>query len=365
MQSPCLDIIIPHYSEKPAQIRHLLDSIEMQVGVNLSTTIVVTIVNDKNDETLSDLMQWISTAQYSFPIGLIQNPKNSGAGVTRQLGIDMTKCPYIMFCDADDSLWDCSALNRMLSMIRLTEAKNKSWSYIWGNFVEERKNGKAYDLFVHNQPSVIWLHGKIWNRQFLEKYHIRFHPTLRTYEDTYFGKVVNYTAPNSIIHCDTSVYLWRHNLDSITSKWNHDSRDYLYWNNNDYITCTSAVLETLYPNWKSISKWKEITLTSLYITYFILQMPEYSDETPETTEKRAQMEQLFIDIIKNYGDTLIDLSVAVKSSFYNKTRYEVAQQFDFVMEQQPWNNFIQMMAIKYSIDTTFLQIPNESCRVLL
>ena len=59
MNLPCLDIIIPHYSEKPQVVRHLLDSIEMQVGLNLSKAIRVTIVNDKNDAACVELSAFI------------------------------------------------------------------------------------------------------------------------------------------------------------------------------------------------------------------------------------------------------------------------------------------------------------------
>lgn len=130
MNLPCLDIIIPHYSEKPAVIRHLLDSIEGQVGVNLSKAIQVTIVNDCNDEPLQELINFLDTVQYSFPIKVLRNDKNAGAGVARQTGINHTSLPYIMFCDADDSLYNSDALMKLLNYVNLLEVQKKPWSYI-------------------------------------------------------------------------------------------------------------------------------------------------------------------------------------------------------------------------------------------
>ena len=177
MKLPCLDIIIPHYKEDPKMVRHLLDSIEGQVGIDLGQAIKVTIVNDKNDEAYAKLINFIKLAQYSFTVTLYQTPENGGAGRARQYGIDKTDLPYIMFCDADDQLYGSDAILKMVNYANMLDVQKKKWSYIWADFYEEQFiSNTGYNLIKHDTPSMIWMHGKLWNRSFIQEHNIKFHP---------------------------------------------------------------------------------------------------------------------------------------------------------------------------------------------
>lgn len=361
MNLPCLDIIIPHYSEKPQVVRHLLDSIEMQVGLNLSKAIKVTIVNDKNDAACVELSAFIDKADYSFPIEILQTNVNGGAGLARQYGLDHTNLPYIMFCDADDSLYSCSALSSLLNQIRLLEVQQKSWNYIWGNFYEEQiTKTRGYNLIPHDKLSMIWLHGKIWNRAFLTQYNIRFHSSLRTFEDTYFGKLVALSAPKSTAqHVNEVVYLWRNNPNSVTADWNHDKHSYLYWRNDDYVTCTYSVLKALRPRYKTIERWNETFFVGVMFTYFMLQFGEFNTNEPHTLTLRTNLECLFVALVSEFGDTITRVSNLEKVKWYSMTRYEIVNQFSFNIEQVSWNDFLKYIDEKYKINSyDLLKIDN-------
>ena len=350
MKLPCLDIIIPHYKEKPEEIRHLLDSIEMQVGIDLSKAIRVTIVNDKNDEALRELLNYINNAHYNFPINLLQNIENSGAGVARQNGFLNTELPYVMFCDADDELYAADSLMKILNYVNLLESENKKWSYIWGDFYEEQKTEKAYNLLIHNTPSMIWMHGKIFNRKFIQDHNIKFHPWLRTFEDTYFGKCVGLSAPrNYIHHCPEIIYLWKRNPNSVTSNWTKDSRSYLYWRNKDYRECTYEVLNFIYPNREISGRWNELYFVSLYFTYFMLQMPDFDRRDEEAAQVYDELEKLFVKLVIDFGDTIKDTKVLERARWYTLTRADVCNRFSFLIEKTPWNEFLQYIDNKYNI----------------
>ena len=363
MKLPCLDIIIPHYNEKPEMIRHLLDSIEMQAGINLAKAIRVTIVNDHNPDACAVLRDYLIKANYTFPIEVLQTPINAGAGRARQYGIDHTELPYIMFCDADDCLYTCTSLLSLLNCVRLVEVKQQPWNYIWGNFYEEKITGeKGFDLITHDKPSMIWLHGKLWKREFLEKYNIHFHPTLRTFEDTYFGKIVSLSVPKTWnYHCEDIVYLWKRNPNSVTSGWNHDKHTYLYWRNEDYVTCTYSVLETLYPRYKEIQRWQELFFVSVMFTYFILQMGEFSTDEPKTAEVRLALEDLFARMIKEFGNTVKNTPNINRVKWYCLVREEIVNQFSFNIEQVHWNDFLKYIDKKYNIESyDLLRIDNPT-----
>lgn len=343
MNLPCLDIIIPQYKEPEEMLFKLLTSINNQVGINLAKVIRVTIINDCNDEGY-DILLGLNKYNFNFSLSFLQTPVNGGAGRARQYGLDHTELPYVMFMDADDCLWDCGALMKLINSIRVLEVQNKPWSYIWSDFYEEKFTGeKGYDLLLHNQPSMIWMHGKVWNRQFLKDNNISFHPTLRTFEDTYFGKIVALSAPKTYAyHCTDVTYLWKRNPNSVTAGWNHDNRSYLYWNYKDYMTCTYGVLEFLYPNYKKCARWNELFFSSLYFTYFLLQMTEYSDlDNPETLQKRKDLVDLFISLIVDFGDTVEDLSTEQKAFWYGEVRKDVYGTYcGFTFEHQNYNDFL-------------------------
>ena len=363
MKLPCLDIIIPHYKEPYGLVRHLLDSINNQVGINLQNTIKVTIVNDAQPEYANALTEALKTAQYNFDINVIIKDKNEGAGRARQCGLDRTELPYVMFCDADDCLYDCSALFKLLNCIRLLEAKGSKWNYIWSNFYEEfiGQDGKQYDLLSHEKPSMIWMHGKVWNREFLNRYNIQFHPTLRTFEDTYFGKIAALVVPKArAYHCDEHIYLWKRNPNSVTAAWNHDNRSYLYWNNHDYITCTYGVLKFLYPNYKMVERWLELFMVSVMFTYFLLQFREYNDLEELTLTKRQEVKQLFADIVRDFGDSVKDATNYQKLKWYNNVRADISNRYNFAIEQIGWNDFLKEIDAEFNVGAyDLLKITNE------
>lgn len=351
MKLPCLDIIIPHYSEKPEMIRHLLDSIEGQVGIDLAKAIRVTIVNDKNDTAYNELLNFIKTTHYSYPLSVFQAAENRGAGQARQLGLDKTELPYVMFCDADDQLYASDSLMKILNYVNLCEVQNKKWSYVWGDFYEEQMIGeKGYHFVKHDTPSMIWMHGKIFNRRFIKEHNIRFHPWLRTFEDTYFGKCVGLSAPKTYIqHCPEVIYVWKKNPASVTSNWTKDERSYLYWRNADYIECTYKVLDFVYPHRVECGRWNELFFTSLMFTYFILQTSDLDRRDEAASQVYDNTELLFVKLTEEFGDTVKNVPIRERAHWYSLVRQDVYGHFNFLIEKMPWNDFLHYIDNKYHI----------------
>jgi glycosyltransferase involved in cell wall biosynthesis len=148
-----LDIIIPQYKETEEMIKPLLTSIENQVGVK-NTAFTVTIVNDHSDCKLSQ--EFLNS--FSYPIQYLETPENGGGGMTRQYGVDHTSNPLIMFCDADDRLFDCAALLNLFNAIRINKTQTGvDFNMLSSSFYEEHisADGKGYDLIKHEKPTMI------------------------------------------------------------------------------------------------------------------------------------------------------------------------------------------------------------------
>lgn len=343
-----LDIIIPQYNETEELIGHLLSSINNQIGIDLTKVVTVTIVNDHSNTKLNT--NFLNS--FLFKVNYIETPVNGGAGRARQYGIDNTSGDYILFCDADDRLYSSTVLLEICNQIRLLEVKQKSWSYIWTYFYEEFRKDKAFDLIPHDQPAAIWMHGKVWNRKFLQQNDIRFHETLRTFEDTYFGKVVSMLSSADQIYCVPKYsYLWMRNPLSVTSNWNHDGKGYMYWNNHDYITCGLSTAEKLYKHIECTPKWKESLLINFYFTFFIINSKDFADTDNELTKiKIIELENFINELYLKYNHTLKDITDNFKVKVFKSTKITSLNKLDVCCERFSWSEWLRHLDEVYGTD---------------
>ena len=212
-----LDIIIPQYKETEYKIKPLLDSINNQKEVDFNN-IKLTIVNDYSDVILDQkFLDSFSNLNISF----IRNDKNTGPGLARQKGIDNTDSEYIMFCDADDKLYDDKALFVIMEFISKYEP-----NYLVTNIAVE---GIKNDVIIKKGNKTFpWMHGKVFKRKFLLDNEIRFSPNVRHLEDSYFTTcIIGSLDPNKICYLDYTTYLWKNNRESLTRN-----------NNNTYMVDT-------------------------------------------------------------------------------------------------------------------------------
>ncbi|MBQ7641597.1 MAG: glycosyltransferase family 2 protein [Acholeplasmatales bacterium] len=208
-----LDIIIPQYKEDENIIKCLLDSIINQKNVDFKD-INVTIVNDASDVKLSNkfLLKY-----KKLNICYVENEKNTGPGLARQKGVDVTDNKYIMFCDADDELYNDTVLSKIIEFIKKFQP-----NYLVTNIaVEAIVNNEKSLIIKKNRDTFPWMHGKVYKRFFLEDKKIRFCEHIRHVEDTYYTTcVIGSMNPNDIYYLDLITYKWKNNLSSLTRNKN-------------------------------------------------------------------------------------------------------------------------------------------------
>ena len=171
-----LDIIIPAYNCKNT-LGKALSSIAMQ---SMTDNIVVTIVNDGSKD--GSYKKIIKTFEPYVEIRELILKENMGCGYVRQYGIDNTECPYITFLDADDTFINSRSLVTMIAIMEDEDAV-MCYSPIFA--------GGLGDTTVPVDSKNTYLHGKIYQREFLDKYDIKFN-NQRICEDTYFQHLVNF-----------------------------------------------------------------------------------------------------------------------------------------------------------------------------
>lgn len=208
-----VDIIITQYSENENIIKNLLNSINNQIGVDFDD-FNITIVNDCSDVILD---KNFLASFCNLKISYIKNDKNTGVGLARQKGIDVTKDKYVMFCDSDDTLYDDYALENIINYL-----KNNDIDVLITNIAIELDN----KIIIRKNKGVFpWMHGKIYKREFLNNNNLRFSDKVIHLDDSYFNNcMLGVVNQNKIKYLDVTTYLWKNNQDSITRR----KRQYSY-----------------------------------------------------------------------------------------------------------------------------------------
>ena len=204
---PNIAIIMPVWNAH-STIVSALHSIFMQRHVEFKVYLVV----DGEEKGSYDYLK------KKFKVKIHYLPVNAGPGVARQYGIDHTKEPYISFIDSDDAYLTTLAL--FYQHLPFTE--DKTYSVVSCTFWQEQMNKS---IKVH-QSDMIWMHGKMYKRQFLDDNDIRFNET-RANEDVGFNTQCQcYTSEkDQIVSIKEPTYMWQWRADSTVRA---DNQSYCY-----------------------------------------------------------------------------------------------------------------------------------------
>ena len=200
-----IDVIIPAYKAQGTMFR-TLSSIACQ---SIIDDIEVTIVNDCCPN--GDYKEFVDLFSPFFPIKEIKLEENGGPGVARQAGIDATNNEFFTCIDADDTFNGSIALEILRTGLEESPANQCASA----TFLQV---GKTIKETVPIQNDMVWMFGKLYRRDFIDKYKIRFNTT-RANEDTGFNMMVKLLCDNpneQIRFIPEVVYLWHYKPDSIT-----------------------------------------------------------------------------------------------------------------------------------------------------
>ena len=193
-----LDIIIPAYNCKDTLPR-ALGSIVAQTK---KEKCIVTIVDDCSTE---DLKPIIDNFKRYIKINYIKLKENlKYPGLVRQIGLNNTIAPFVMFLDSDDML-EPTAVELVNNEMLKTDRE-----VIIGYFFRQDEKG---NLTMMKENNTTWLHGNVYRRSFLKKYNIQF-PTGYN-EDGSFNTQC-YMLSDKLGILNRPIMYWLHNENSIT-----------------------------------------------------------------------------------------------------------------------------------------------------
>lgn len=311
-----IDVIIPAYNSHKT-IDKTLSSIAYQT---ISNKINVYIINDGSKK---DYKEYIDFYSNFISIKEIKIKKNMGPGHAREVGIQSSKSKYIMFIDSDDVFADNNSINVLYDLI-----EKNNVDLVKSLFYEETEQG-----FVEKRNDGIWLHGKIYRRDFITKNDIHFNDS-RSNEDLGFNQQFNLLDAKTL-YIDKLTYYWLNNKSSITRKNNYEYRlkcleGYLY--NNKYAIEKS--LNNKNTSMHKISKLSYEVLACIYIYYLEFGDIKYMNNILNELKDFLKYIKLYklkedeiLDILKNHFDYMINE--------YNK-KY-------ILMQRIPFDEFLKVV----------------------
>lgn len=252
-----IDIIIPAYKAQSTILRTLSSIAQQTILDDLS----VTIVNDCCPN--GDYQKFVDMFGPYMDIREIKLEKNSGPGIARQYGIDNTENEFFTCIDADDTF--CGAI--ALETLRTAITANNVFKCVSGTFFQL---GEDLQHIVPHQNDMVWMFGKLYRREFIEKYKIHFNET-RANEDTGFNTWVRLLCNNpneQIRYINECVYYWHNKNDSITRI---NNGQYAYdqclcgWTDNMIYAIQEAKKSR--PFNEGIAQWTLTCMLNLYFYY--------------------------------------------------------------------------------------------------
>ena len=290
-----IDIIIPAYNAH-STIENTLKSICYQT---ISDKLNVYVVNDKSEK---DYHEIVDKYKKYINIQEIDLKENVGPGITREEGLKASSSEYFMFIDADDVFASPKSIE-----ICYKEMTENDLDLVIGRFIECYENS-----FYQHLRDVIWLHGKMFKRSFVEKNNIHFNNT-RADEDNFFLQCYVLSDPKT--HCiDYPIYFWNFNLNSITRKNNFEYSNSMI----GYINNMENALLFAVENNKKKDLIGEKALCVLYVAYHNY-LDKHNDDNfklltkikkiYDDTKEYIKDEQEMIDIQYNLALRTIDKEI--------------------------------------------------------
>lgn len=309
-----IDVIIPAYNVPDHILFRCLASIACQ---DIVSDLEVTIVDDAS--TTQNYVNVAKNFESILKIHILRYEINGGPGVARQYGIDHTHNGYMTFIDADDTFNGAFALKALRNGI---EMQNDLFQMCVGVFDEVHEQdmpvGEGPILMEHAQD-MVWMFGKLYRRNFIDKYKIHFHESSRANEDNGFNTLARLCMNDheQINFIPAHVYYWHESPNSITRtndcqySYGSSDRDSFYgYVENMIFAVKEAKKRNPYNGF--ITMWAVSCMLHIYEYY--IECVARASEHADTNFKWCK--RYYDEVYKNIED---DISPEMLAQHYNDT----------------------------------------------
>lgn len=213
---PKFSIIIPCYNASE-HINKCMESLENQTFKDFE----IIIIDDKStDNSYEELNTYIKNSKLS--IKLLSNAQNSGAGETRNKGIQTATGKYITFLDIDDYI-EPNTFEELNNIIEINDIDCIIFDYYYKlkkTNLSQKSLLKGENGFVNKSDALIYTKGSTWGKVYLldiiKTNNIRF-PNLNVNEDMVFNKTA-LSKCNKIFYLEKPLYHYVLNENSLINQ---------------------------------------------------------------------------------------------------------------------------------------------------
>lgn len=197
-----INVIIPAYNCSKT-LGRTLSSLVAQTDQDFE----VIIVDDCSSENIKTI---IDDYNNKLNIKYIRNKENLGVGMSRQVGMDNSTQKFFCFLDSDDVFMPY-AVETFNSIIDTNPNTELVHSYFY-----EQTMIKGNPALILRKDGFMWCHGKLYNRELINKFGIKNSPTVRWADDSYFNSMCSELMEMQLVQLP--MYLWCNNSNSVIRK---------------------------------------------------------------------------------------------------------------------------------------------------
>ena len=336
-----LQILIPHYKEGFDVIKPLLDSINIQQNVDLKNDVGIIIVNDGDQCVLDESL----FENYEFDVEYYVN-EHKGVSATRNACLDKATADYVMFCDCDDMFSNVCGLWVIFREMKTKDANtgNIGFDILISVFMQESRDAKTGEATFINRGNKekdgldsVFVHGKVYRRQYLLDNNIKWNNKLTIHEDSYFNCLCQ-ALTKSIKYISTPFYLWKWRKDSVC----RSDEKYILKTYNNLIDSSDALVEQFLVRNKLENAQYNVT-HMVYNTYFMMNKKEWLEQ--ENREFRNNSERRFKEYYNKYSYLMENTSPQVKAQIIQKLKTTFFQRGLFLesITFDGWINYIKKL----------------------
>lgn len=292
-----LDFLVPTYNEDESVVKPLLDSIALQVGVDLSQVGVIVCCDGGTSRLSEELM-----SAYPFDIEF-HVLEHAGVSATRNACLDRSEAEYVIWCDADDRMLDARGLFIIFREmdaqpspqdVAMYGASGTGFDFLISAFCEETKTPDGETTYINHETDFTFVHGKVVRRQWLIDNGIRFCDRLLVHEDSYMQLLCREVAkPWRAKYCPMPWYLWCWRDSSVCR---HDP-DYILKTFPDMLKSCDALIDEFVRRMMN-DRANAHTASVVWETYYTLNKPEWIERTH--SDYRETTERCFLKFFKKH-----------------------------------------------------------------
>lgn len=206
---PILDIIVPHYREPWAAGSKFFAMLDLQRGIDFDQIHVI-VVQDGEEGKLPD--ECFRGRPYTVDCLTIPH---GGVSAARNAGLKFAQDDWVMFCDYDDVFAHVYALRDILSVLPAP-----GYDLLWADFIAEDRTKDGQTVCHRRGQNFVFIHAKLYRRQFLLENGLFFPEDLEYNEDSAFNAIADtYLETQRVgkIEAALPLYVWCFNAGSATA----------------------------------------------------------------------------------------------------------------------------------------------------